>query len=176
MMKRIALTLAAGALAAVASAPQAHVVLERRSAVAGTYYKAVFMVGHGCEGAATTAIRVQIPDGVSYVKPMDKPGWTLETRTAALAKPVSHHGRTLTESVVEIVWRGGRLADDRYDEFVALLRLPKEPGKIYFKVLQACEVGEHAWVEVPAAGAAARKLERPAAELELTVPSNSLSR
>jgi uncharacterized protein YcnI len=66
-------------LVAIATAPaSAHVTLEKRQAAVGSYYKAVFAVPHGCAGSATVKIRVQVPEGVIGIKPMPKPGWTLE--------------------------------------------------------------------------------------------------
>ena len=52
---------AAGAVVAVCAA-SAHVTLETREAVIGAPYKAVLRVPHGCEGAATIALRVRVPD------------------------------------------------------------------------------------------------------------------
>ena len=64
----------------VAAGPAlAHVTLENQSAPVGATYKAVLRLPHGCKGAATTKVRVQIPEGLIAVKPMPKPGWTLET-------------------------------------------------------------------------------------------------
>ena len=79
-MKTILLTLAA---LLAAPAVQAHVTLETAEAAPGSTYKAVLRIGHGCGAAATRELRVQIPEGVIAVKPMPKPGWTLETVTAA---------------------------------------------------------------------------------------------
>ena len=45
----------------------------------GAPYKAVLRVPHGCEGAATIALRVRIPEGMIAVKPMPKPGWKIDT-------------------------------------------------------------------------------------------------
>ena len=59
----------------------AHVTLETQEAKIGEPYKAVLQVPHGCEGTATTALRVRIPAGLIAVKPMSKPGWTLATTT-----------------------------------------------------------------------------------------------
>ena len=59
----------------------AHVTLEMQEAKIGEPYKAVLRVPHGCEGTATTALRVRIPAGLIAVKPMPKPGWTLATTT-----------------------------------------------------------------------------------------------
>ena len=67
-------------LAELAASPAAaHVSLEKRQAPVGSYYKAVFAVPHGCAGSPTVKLRVQITEGVIGIKPMPKPGCTLET-------------------------------------------------------------------------------------------------
>src|ERR1044072_5216150 len=100
--------LAVGALAIACVAPAtAHVTLESQEAKIGAAYKAVLRVPHGCDGTATTAIRVKIPDGVIGVKPMPKPGWTLTTVTGKYPKPYELFHRTLTDGVTEIAWTGG---------------------------------------------------------------------
>ena len=88
-----------------------------KEAAPNSSYKAVLQVPHGCDGEATTAIRVQIPEGVIAVKPMPKAGWTLTTTRGTYAKPYENHGRTVNEGVKEIVWSGGSLADEHFDEF-----------------------------------------------------------
>lgn len=155
------------ALALLASSAYAHIVLEQKSASAASYYKATFMVGHGCGGSATTGISISIPDGVVNVKPMPKSGWQLQTRVETLAKPYKLHGKTFTESVTQVTWTGGPLADANYDEFVILTRLPDAPGKLYFKVIQTCEQGETRWEEIPAEGKTTRDYKSPAAALEV---------
>ncbi|MBP2291876.1 DUF1775 domain-containing protein [Azospirillum rugosum] len=87
-MKHVhALALGAGllCLAAAAGTASAHVSLETREAPAGSYCKAVLRVPHGCGGAATTAVRIRLPEGVIGVKPMPKPGWKLATSPSATA-------------------------------------------------------------------------------------------
>src|SRR3954468_334897 len=106
------------AVAILAASPVlAHVSLETRQAPVGASYKAVFAVPHGCAGSATTKIRVQIPEGVIGVKPMPKPGWSLEALKGKYAGSYDYHGAKLTEGIKEVVWSGGKLADDNYDEF-----------------------------------------------------------
>ena len=62
---------AAAVLACLPSAAAlAHTSLEVKQAPAGSLYKAVLRVGHGCDGSSTTTLRVQIPEGVIAVKPM----------------------------------------------------------------------------------------------------------
>src|SRR6187431_3437823 len=101
-----------------ASQAAAHVTLEKRQAPVGSYYKAVFAVPHGCAGSATVKLRVQIPEGVIGIKPMPKPGWTLETVKGKYATEYDYHGSKLSEGVKEVVWSGGKLPDHHYEEFV----------------------------------------------------------
>ena len=79
-MRSNTLLIATAALLA-ASPAVAHITLEGKQAAVGSYYKAVFAVPHGCAGSATIKLRVQIPEGVIGVKPMPKPGWSLDTVT-----------------------------------------------------------------------------------------------
>lgn len=143
----------AAALLGVAGAAQAHITLEQPSADAGTYYKAVLRVGHGCEGSPTQAITVTLPPGLEQAHPMPKPGWTLQTHTNAAG------------AVTQVVWRDGSLADAHYDEFVLRARLPAQAGPLWFAVHQQCASGAIDWAEVPANGTDSRALKHPAALL-----------
>jgi uncharacterized protein YcnI len=143
-----------GAMLAASSA-NAHITLENRQASPGSYYKAVFAVPHGCAGSATVKIRVQIPDGVIAVKPMPKAGWTIETVKGKYAASVEYHGATISEGVKEVIWSGGKLADDNYDEFVAATYLTatlKPNTTLYFPVVQECEQGTSRWIDIPLEG------------------------
>lgn len=144
------------ALAALAIAPAAaHVTLEKRQAAVGSYYKAVFAVPHGCAGSATVKLRVQIPEGVIGVKPMPKPGWTVETVKGKYATEYQHHGSKISEGVKEVVWSGGKLADDNYDEFIVATYLTtglKPDTTLFFPVVQECEQGTSRWIDIPKAG------------------------
>ena len=146
-----------------------HVTLDVREASAGTNQKLVIRVPHGCEGTATTAIRIRIPDTVPVTKPQPKPGWTLSVVREKLAKPMdAGHGRTVTEAVREVVWSGGKLPDDWYDEFVMRVTLPETPDAVlYFPVVQQCEKGVHRWIEIPEAGKSRDDLREPAPALRL---------
>jgi periplasmic copper chaperone A len=163
---------AMAATALVAASAWAHVTLERATAPAGSYYKAVIRVPHGCDGAATIAIRVQIPQGVLQAKPMPKPGWTLKTVIGKLAKPYEWEGTLIAEDVKEIEWSGGELPDADYDEFVFRAKLPDGEGDaIWFPVIQTCAKGENRWIEIPAAGKSEDDYEFPAPGLTLTAPT-----
>lgn len=156
-------------LAALSLPAAAHVTLETQQAVAGSTYKAVLRVGHGCEGTPMHTIRVRVPDGIMDVKPMPKPGWQLSTVKGKLDQPIDDgHGGKITEGVREIAWTGGKLLDEHYDEFVFRGQLPNKPGEtIYIPVVQECEKGVHRWIEIPAAGKSARDYKEPAPGVRL---------
>lgn len=137
------------ACATIAGPAFGHVVLAEREAPAGSYYKAVFRVPHGCEGAATTGIRVTLPEGVMIAKPEPKPGWTLSIEHEALARPVQNDGHKLTERVRSVAWQGGDLPDDQFSEFVLMVRLPADQGRVLFPVIQSCGAKEVRWVDEP---------------------------
>lgn len=152
-------------------AAQAHVTLEGNEAPVGSTYKAVFRVPHGCEGKPTNVVRVRIPEGVIAVKPQPKAGWQLQKIRGAYAKSYDYHGAPMSEGVKEVVWSGGNLGDDEYDEFVlrGYLTTDLKPGEtLYFPVVQECpeDLAER-WIEVPAAGQSADELELPAPGLML---------
>jgi uncharacterized protein YcnI len=141
-----------------ASSASAHILLENRQATVGTYYKAVFAVPHGCAGSATVKVRVHIPEGVIGVKPMPKPGWSVEAIKGKYAADYDYHGTKLSEGVKEVVWSGGKLPDDNYDEFVVSTYLSgglKPNTTLYFPVVQECEQGVSRWIDIPAEGSAA---------------------
>jgi uncharacterized protein YcnI len=75
--------LAAALFCLAASGASAHVTLETAQVPAGSTYKAVLRVGHGCKGKPTTATRARIPERVIAVKTMPKPGRTLDTTRGA---------------------------------------------------------------------------------------------
>jgi hypothetical protein len=132
--------LAALSLAAALPA-MAHVAADPREAPAGAYQAVAFRVGHGCGQAATTAIRIEIPETMASARPQPKPGWALT---------IEKDG----ERVTAIVWRGA-LPGDQFDDFAILFKLPAEPGALYFPTVQSCGEAENQWTEVPAAGESA---------------------
>lgn len=168
---------AAGAAAAIAlmvpvSSAHAHATLEQPSAVAGSYYKAVVMIGHGCEGQqATHTVRIRLPEGFNGAKPMPKPGWTVAIRRAPLVQPYQSHGKTITDTVAEVSWTAdsvaAQLPDAQYDEFVLRGQLPATPGPLWFKVQQLCPSGQLDWSEVPESGTSTKGLKSPAVLLNV---------
>lgn len=160
-------TLTALAMTAAMALPAfAHVTLETPTAKVNGSYKAVLRVGHGCDGKATTAIRVRLPEGVISVKPMPKPGWKIEKTQGEFAKAYDYYGEQKTGGVRELLWSGGNLGDDEYDEFVfrAYVTDNFKPGQtVAFPVVQECTEGATTrWIEIPEPGKTADDYEHPA--------------
>jgi len=107
----------------------AHVSLEQREFAAGSYQKLVFRVGHGCNGSATTALSIQLPESFAAMRPMPKNGWNIE------------------RSPGNLTWRGGPLPDDFYEEFVMFGKLPAA-GSHAIKIVQSCQAGSANWEAV----------------------------
>ncbi len=149
-MKKLPLFLATAALLAGAVPAHAHIVLQNQEAQIGTTFRAVLVVGHGCGDAATTAVRVQIPEGFYNVRPMLKAGWTVETVRGPYETPFESHGSMLEEGVKEISWSGGELPNDFFDEFVFRgtfgADVPTDQP-FYFPVVQTCGDTEDAWID-----------------------------
>lgn len=136
-------------------ASHSHITLETKEAAVDSGYKAVFGVPHGCKGSPTVKIHVQIPEGVIGVKPQPKVGWTLDIVKGDYAQSYKLHGRDVTSGVKEVVWSGGSLPDDQYDEFVFVSYLSdtlSPDSDLYFPVYQECEEGSTHWVDVPTGG------------------------
>jgi uncharacterized protein YcnI len=172
MKYRFAIHLLAACAASLgAAASFAHVTLQDGAAAAGSAYRATLRLGHGCEGSATTAVQVTLPPGFNGAQPMVKPGWTVSTRVGQLAEPYEMHGSRFTEGVLEVTWTAkgaeNALPDAYYDEFVLRGSTPKKPGPVWFKVVQSCEKGSNAWVQVPASGTSVHGLKFPAALLDV---------
>jgi uncharacterized protein YcnI len=141
----------------VAAPALAHVTVQPATAAAGAYQVLRFGVGHGCgDKAATTALRVEIPAGVSVARPQPKPGWKLEiVRTA--------------ETVSAVVWRGA-LPPDQFDEFVILTKLPATGGPLAFPAIQACDAEENRWTDIQSPGGPRPKFPAPSLTIVPAAP------
>jgi uncharacterized protein YcnI len=145
-----ALALGAGLLAFPSLA---HVTLDQSSLPADSYVRVVLRVPHGCDGAATTGVRLQVPTELRQVKPMAAAGWTLTIVPGEPAANPGGHGASPLPR--EIAWLGGNLPDNQFQEFVMRVQTPAAPGgTIHFPVVQECEGGKVSrWIERAVAGA-----------------------
>jgi uncharacterized protein YcnI len=145
----------------------AHIGTNPGEVPAGETSSVAFRVGHGCDDSPTVSVAMQIPAGVTSVAPKAKPGWSIEVEEGTLPEPVDVDGETITEGVVQVTWTGGSLDSHQYDEFEIRARFPEAEGEtVYFPVVQTCEEGEHAWIQIPEEGGA--EPEEPAPGITLT--------
>lgn len=148
----------------------AHASLEQETATSGSSYRGVLRITHGCNGSPTVTVRVRLPEGVTRTKPMPKPGWELEAVVVKLETPYERNDALITEDVAELIWSGGSLSDDFFDEFVFRADLPEtdEEKTLYFRTVQECENGEfHRWIEIPGPGETSDDFREPAPSLLL---------
>ena len=158
--------IAACALFTWSTASFSHIVLKNKAAAAGSTYKAVFQVGHGCGSLPTTSIAVQIPPGFQAAKPHAKASWL-----------ISQDGnKSITWTAAS---KEAALPSLHFDEFVMRGKLPDAAGPLWFAVLQNCDDGvnksSNDWAEIPAAGVSTKGLKSSAALLEVISPAEPVA-
>lgn len=160
-----------GALTA-AGAASAHVDAEADDdASPGETTLVEFSFSHGCDGSPTTALRIQMPESIPAVAPTINANWTVSKAMAPLDTPITDaHGNQITERVAEVVYTAITPVEDGYrDVFELQVKIPDDAADttIYFPVIQTCEAGETAWIEIPADGQSADDLESPAPSIRV---------
>ena len=139
------------ALATMATAASAHVVVQPATAVPGSEANLDFVVGHGCSGQPTTALRVELPSNVKVLMPDAKPGWSLDTER------LPGGGRALT-------WHGGEPLT-KAEGFTVKVKLPATAGKVSFVAAQTCGPVTVRWDEPVAADGGKPKHPAPTVTL-----------
>lgn len=155
----------------LAAPSSAHVSITPSETAAGSSTVLTLSNGHGCEGSPTTEITISMPEGINAVTPTRHPLYDVTKQMVTLDEPVTDaHGNEITERVGSVVYTAKTALPDGYrDAFELSLQLPETPGEtLAFPVVQTCEVGENAWVEVPADGQDPEELERPAPTVTIT--------
>lgn len=104
-------------------------------AIAGENSLLTFSVGHGCEGADTYAVELQIPDGVLSVRAVPNPAFTVEIvlDDAELPDKVIFSKDPATV----------RPADDMYYQLGLRVAVPDQPfTTMFFPATQRCRSAE----------------------------------
>jgi periplasmic copper chaperone A len=146
----------AGALVlALAGPAAAHIEPTIEEAPAGGEVTFALIVPHGCDDpeADTTRLEVQMPEGITEVVPEAVPGWDA----------------TIQESdPIVVVWTGGPLPHDQFQEFGLSVAMPDTPGEtVLFPTVQTCEGGQEvSWLEETPEGG--EEPEHPAPAITLT--------
>ncbi|WP_338671583.1 YcnI family protein [Streptomyces sp. SCSIO 30461] len=151
----------------------AHVSVQPQGEAAkGGYATVNFKVPNERDSASTVKLEVNLPTEhpLSSVMPQPVPGWKAAVTKARLAKPLTVHGKQITEAVTKITWTsdGGKIAPGEFQQFpVSLGKLPEDTDSLVFKALQTYDNKEVVrWIEEPKEGAA--EPENPAPVLTLS--------
>ncbi|WP_273726079.1 DUF1775 domain-containing protein [Brucella gallinifaecis] len=164
------------ALCASVGMAHAHSSLDQSEATAGSRYKAVIRIPHGCDGKATTSVKIELPEGFVSAQPQAKAGWKIETAKGDYAQSYKVHGKDVTSGVKQITFSEGELPSDFYDEFVVVGQLAKfdKDTTLSFPVTQFCGTDDSvAWTEIAAEGQNPHDLEHPAPQLRVLAASAS---
>ncbi|KAG0232566.1 hypothetical protein BGW42_008080 [Actinomortierella wolfii] len=129
----------------------AHVTINPPTGVSGGYHQGNFRVPHGCEGGiATNYVTVEIPKGVSSVKPRALATWTTTINMIPLDPPIQTETGTINTTVGSVTWSGGNIPDAFYEDFGLQFKLPKMNGTLYWNVYQRCVNNVWLnWTQVP---------------------------
>jgi periplasmic copper chaperone A len=134
-------------VAMFASVAGAHVSITSGSAVANTTQVVTFGVGHGCSGADTYRVEIEIPSTVTSIRPLasDFGRATVQTNAAGV--------------VTSVTWQKADAdalpADTGYYQLLLRLRPPNAPfTTVYFRAHQTCRSATGAlstvdWVGLP---------------------------
>ncbi|MFD8193339.1 YcnI family copper-binding membrane protein [Streptomyces wuyuanensis] len=151
----------------------AHVSVQPQGEAAkGGYATVNFKVPNERDNASTVKLEVSVPADhpLSSVMPQPVPGWKAEVTKTKLAKPLSVHGKQITEAVSKITWTaaGGKIGPGEFQQFpVSLGQLPENTDELVFKALQTYDNKEVVrWIEEPQEGAA--EPDHPAPVLALS--------
>jgi uncharacterized protein YcnI len=118
----------------------AHVVV--KPAQVGTAAFQTFTMGVPNEkDNPTIAVRLMIPDGLKYVSPNVKPGWTINVKKSGTGEDAK---------VTEIDWIGGSIPVGQRDDFIFSAQVPSKETLLKWDAYQVYQNGETvAWAHEP---------------------------
>jgi uncharacterized protein YcnI len=110
----------------------AHVTVRADDTSPGGFAKYTVRVPNESDGAATTSIEIQLPEGYEEARYQPLQGWDI----------------SVADGVLTI--EGGRIEPGEFQEFSFSARNPEEPGDVIFPAIQTYDDGEVArWVGGP---------------------------
>ena len=158
---------AAALLAIPATAAQAHVTLQPKTAPAGGFVVEDVRVPNETDDAVTTKVAVQFPDGFAEASYQTIPGWSVKVVKEKLATPVKTDDGEVTEGVKTITWtaksKAEGIAPGQFQDFPLSVQIPGKAGDtLTFKALQTYSDGTVArWIGAPDA-------DKPAPQVQVT--------
>lgn len=143
----LASSLALGAVGTTATAAQAHVTLQPKTAAAGAYVVEAVRVPNETDDATTTKVAVQFPEGFGDVSYQAVDGWSVKVVKGKLAKPIETDDGQVTEGVKTVTWtadeKSDGIAPGQFRDFPISIQVPGKAGDtLTFKALQTYSDGE----------------------------------
>lgn len=134
-------------------AASAHVHVDPETAPAGTTSTITFALSHGCDDSPTTALVIDIPDGVGNATPVVQGGWTITRALDSNGVPtqVTFTADKPVESGLKATVSLDVLFDDRTAN-----------TSVAFPITQQCVTGSTEWTQIAAEGQDPEDLESPA--------------
>ena len=113
----------------------AHVSIASGPAFANVTQEVTFGVGHGCEGADTLAVEVEIPEGVTSIRPLTSDFGQIDLTTDAAGLIVMVSWTKPEADVIE--------ADTQYYKLVVRMKPPEQPfSTLFFPARQTCRAAD----------------------------------
>jgi copper(I)-binding protein len=130
----------------------AHVGIDPPVAETAATWNGAVRVGHGCDGKATTAVELKLPQGVTAVRALAKTGW----QVAMTPQQV-----TWTASA------GQSLGPDDKGDFPLELRVAAPAGAQWITAVQRCGTVTEQWSDAPRQGTSTAGMKNPAVLLQV---------
>ncbi len=125
----------AGIAALVSATAEAHVSIASGPAFANVSQEVTFGVGHGCDGADTYRVQVEIPSTVSSVRPETSDFGQVDLETDAAGIVVAVTWTKAKASVLD--------ADTQYYKLMLRLKAPDQPfSTVYLPAHQTCRAAD----------------------------------
>ncbi|MER7798056.1 YcnI family protein [Microbacterium sp. NPDC096154] len=161
-----ATALAAGLVLAAPLAASAHVTVTPDSGAPapGGYDVLTFAFSHGCDGSPTTALQIDVPDGLDSVSPTIQPGWTVDVERSTSDGLIDRVTYTADEPVP---------SDLRATVELGVKYAVDASGTLAFPVEQVCAEGSTSWSELAADGEDPHALDHPAPVVTLAADAAS---
>jgi len=134
-------------------AASAHVHVDPETAAAGATETITFSFAHGCDGSPTTALAIDIPEGVANATPVVQGGWTITRDLGTNGVPT------------RVVYTPDAPVEDGLKASVAMDVLFAESAAdtaLAFPVTQTCTAGETAWTQIADDDQDPEELDAPA--------------
>ncbi|MEU9604032.1 YcnI family protein [Streptomyces sp. NPDC048057] len=172
-LRAVAVVAGAGVASVLLAGPAAaHVSVQPQGEAARGGYATVFVkVPNERDNASTVKLELNLPTEhpMTSVMPQPVPGWRAEVTKTKLAKPLTVHGKQVTEAVSKVTWTadGSKIGPGQFQQFpLSLGPLPEKADQVVFKALQTYDNKEVVrWIEAAEEGGA--EPESPAPVLEL---------